>query len=117
MSGDQNPLLAGVIPIFEVFITGWETLKIKRPHLGHFINPGLDSAGKYYSRTDLTLSECVRSSHPVRVFPLIENFSVVNPSIRMTWIMNNWEKEWSDKAVGIIQGLVNIVWFHEIIYY
>jgi hypothetical protein len=64
-----------------------------------------------------TLSECVRSSHPVRVFPLIENFSVVNPSIRMTWIMNNWEKEWSDKAVGIIQGLVSIVWFHEIIYY
>jgi hypothetical protein len=51
------------------------------------------------------------------VFPLIENFSVVNPSIRMTWIMNNWEKEWSDKAVGIIQGLVNIVLFHEIIYY
>jgi len=35
----------------------------------------------------------------------------------MTWIINNWEKEWSDKAVGIIQGLVNIVWFHEIIYY
>jgi len=54
MSGDQTPLLAGVIPIFEVFITGWETLKIKRPHLARFINPGLESASKYYSRTDLT---------------------------------------------------------------
>ena len=60
-----------------------------------------------------TLLECVCSSHLVRVFPLIENFSVVNPLIRMTWIMNNWEKEWSDKAVSIIQGLVSIVWFHE----
>lgn len=54
MSGDQTPLLAGVIPIFEIFITGWEKLKTKRPHLAPFIEPGLASAGKYYSRTDLS---------------------------------------------------------------
>jgi hypothetical protein len=52
MSGDQTPLLAGVIPIFEIFITGWEKLKMKRPHLAPFIQPGLDSAGEYYSKTD-----------------------------------------------------------------
>jgi hypothetical protein len=54
MSGDQTPLLAGVIPIFEIFITGWEKLKMKRPLLAPFIQPGLDSAGKYYSRIDLS---------------------------------------------------------------
>ena len=54
MSGGETPLLAGVIPIFEIFITGWEKLKKKRPHLTPFIQPGLDSVGKYYSRTDLT---------------------------------------------------------------
>ena len=54
MSGDKTPLLAGVIPIFEIFITGWEKLTNKRPHLAPFIQPGLDSAGKYYKRTDLT---------------------------------------------------------------
>lgn len=26
----------------------------------------------------------------------------------MTWIMNNWEKEWSDNAVNVIQELVSI---------
>lgn len=52
MSGEHTPLLAGVIPVFEMFITGWETLKKKRPHLAPFIQPGLESAGKYYSRTD-----------------------------------------------------------------
>jgi hypothetical protein len=54
MSGDETPLLAGVIPTFEIFITGLEKLKNKRPHLAPFIQPGLDSASKYYSRTDLT---------------------------------------------------------------
>lgn len=54
MSGDQTPLLAGVIPVFEIFMTGWEKVMEKRPHLARFIQPGLDSARKYYSRMDLT---------------------------------------------------------------
>jgi hypothetical protein len=54
MSGDKTPLLAGVIPVFEIFISGWERLKQKRPYLGLFIEPGLAMAGKYYSRTDLS---------------------------------------------------------------
>jgi hypothetical protein len=45
-----------------------------------------------------------------RVLPLIDNyFSVINPSTRMSWIMNNWGKEWSDNAVKIVQELVSIV--------
>jgi hypothetical protein len=52
MSGEETPLLAGVIPIFEVFLAGWEKLKEKRPYLAPFIQPGLDSISKYYSRTD-----------------------------------------------------------------
>ena len=47
--------------------------------------------------------------HLVRVFPLANNFSVVNPSVQMSWIMHNWQKEWYDDAVNIIQGLVSIV--------
>jgi hypothetical protein len=54
MSGDQTPLLAGVILIFEIFITGWERVKNIQPHLAPFIQPGLDSAGKYHKRTYLT---------------------------------------------------------------
>lgn len=52
MSGDQTPLLAGVIPTFEIFITGLEKLKKIKPHLAPFIQPGLNSASEYYSRTD-----------------------------------------------------------------
>jgi hypothetical protein len=54
MSGDDTPLLAGVVPVFEIFITGWEKIKKKRPHLAPFVQPGLNKANQYYSRTDLT---------------------------------------------------------------
>jgi hypothetical protein len=54
LSGENTPLLAGVVPIFEIFITGWETLVKKRPHLARFIKPGLESAFKYYSRIDFS---------------------------------------------------------------
>lgn len=37
LSGENTPLLAGVIPVFEVFLTGWEKLKEKRCHLEPFI--------------------------------------------------------------------------------
>lgn len=37
-----------------------------------------------------------------------DNISVINPSIRMTWIMNNWEKKWVDNSVNIIKELVSI---------
>ncbi|KAF8805312.1 hypothetical protein BYT27DRAFT_7105218, partial [Phlegmacium glaucopus] len=52
LSGEKTPLLAGIIPVFEVFITGWEKLSTKWKHLACFIQPGLDRAYKYYSRTD-----------------------------------------------------------------
>ena len=46
----------------------------------------------------------------LRLLPLNVNyFSVLNPSIRMSWILKNWEKEWSDNAVNIIQELVSIL--------
>ena len=54
MSGEETPLLAGVIPSFEVFMTSWEKLKEIRLPLARFIQPGLDSAGKYYSRIDFS---------------------------------------------------------------
>jgi hypothetical protein len=54
LSGEETPLLAGVIPVFEAFITGWEELMKNHVHLAPFIRPGLDRLNKYYSKTDNT---------------------------------------------------------------
>jgi len=59
------------------------------------------------------LSECVRPVHQLvfRIYYPLMTLSVVNPSIRMSWIINNWEKEWSDGAVDTIKELVSFVSF------
>lgn len=46
------PVLAGTIPSFEMLMTQWETIKKDLPHLGPFIDMGLDKAYKYYKKMD-----------------------------------------------------------------
>jgi len=79
--GEQTPLLAGVIPVFEIFISGWEKLKKKRLHLVPFIQPvGLCVqilSGPTFRRH--IFSECVRPVHQlVFEFTPIMTLSVVN---------------------------------------
>lgn len=52
LSGEQTPLLAGVIPVFEIFLTRWEKIAEKKKHLAPYIQPGLDRAKEYYGRMD-----------------------------------------------------------------
>jgi hypothetical protein len=54
LAKEQTPVLAGVIPVFEIFMTKWEVLASKKPWLKPFINEGLKWAEKYYIRSDLT---------------------------------------------------------------
>ncbi len=54
MSGKQTPILAGAIPAFEMFMSGWEKAGEDHPHLTHLIQPGLDWASMYYGRMDRT---------------------------------------------------------------
>jgi hypothetical protein len=52
LSNDQTPVLAGVIPAFEIFLTKWEKLAVAKPHLKPWIDEGLLWATKYYRRFD-----------------------------------------------------------------
>ena len=54
MSKDKTPVLAGAIPSFERFMSRWERLAEKNPHLAPAINIGLNFATKYYKRMDDT---------------------------------------------------------------
>ena len=54
MSSETNPVLAGSIPAFEMFMTSWEYLAGKHPRLKPWIDIGLKWATTYYSRMDLT---------------------------------------------------------------
>jgi hypothetical protein len=54
MSSSRTPLLAAVIPSFELLMTKWETLGEKHPRLRRFTDEGLRWATKYYTRMDDT---------------------------------------------------------------
>jgi hypothetical protein len=78
MSVDANPILAGAIPAFEMFMTSWERLAAKHPRLKPWIDVGLDWATTYYSRMDLTTSYIIamgRCRVPHTFFVLTYNIS------------------------------------------
>ena len=54
MSEEGMPILSGAISAFKMFMTRWEQLGKKHPHLKPFIQLGLDWAYRYYSRMDHT---------------------------------------------------------------
>ena len=54
LSKDATPVLAGVIPAFEIFLTKWDKLVIAKPWLKPWIDVGLGWATKYYRRMDST---------------------------------------------------------------
>jgi hypothetical protein len=54
MSGESTPILCGTIPSFETFMTRWENIAQGHPRLERLVQPGLDSAYKYYGRMDRT---------------------------------------------------------------
>jgi hypothetical protein len=54
LTSERTPMLAGVLPCFEMLMTQWENLAKDMPKLKPYIQPGLDSAYKYYNRMDDT---------------------------------------------------------------
>ena len=59
LSKDKTPVLAGVIPVFEIFMTKRETLAAKRVWLKPFIDEELKWAKKYYVCLDNTTAYIV----------------------------------------------------------
>ena len=54
MSAERMPVLSGAIPAFEMFMTTWEQLGEKNPHLSRWTSVGVSWAVKYYERMDQT---------------------------------------------------------------
>jgi hypothetical protein len=64
VSKEETPVLAGVLPAFEIFITKWETLAKMKPWLKPWIDEDLFWANKYYLHMDQTnayvIAMCIR---------------------------------------------------------
>lgn len=54
LSKEETPVLAGVLPSFEIFLTKWEKLATVKLWLKPWIDEGLSWAYKHYNRMDQT---------------------------------------------------------------
>lgn len=54
MSKERMPVLAGTVPVFELFMSKWEAQGQRFPHLSRYTDEGLFWAYKYYKKMDLT---------------------------------------------------------------
>ena len=57
MSRESTPILCGVIPSFETFMSAWEKLQATKgafADLKAYVQPGLVCAYEYYGRMDRT---------------------------------------------------------------
>ncbi|KAJ8579537.1 hypothetical protein M405DRAFT_712174, partial [Rhizopogon salebrosus TDB-379] len=79
MSGESTPILSGVIPLFELFMSSWEKLARDHLRLKGIIQIGLDWASGYYKCMDCTRAYIIAM--------------MINPVIRLSWIKKHWDPE------------------------
>jgi hypothetical protein len=103
------PIWSDAIVTFELFMTKWEKLTKDHPKLKPIIQEGLELVYKYYNKMDNTRAYSM-SLQCVSKFLLTQRklilFAVLNPTICMSWIRQNWENKWIDMAKSNIQELV-----------
>lgn len=111
---EQTPVLAGVIPAFEIFLTKWEKLAVSKP----WIDEGLKWVTKYYCRLDSSDAYVIvmcKFHFTLKEYTLNNSWLVINPSIHFSWIEKNWEDEYKKVGMATIKTLVSIaslVWIH-----
>lgn len=110
VSGDKLPRLGLSVPYFELFMTGWEGLRDSQVRLKPWLNIGLKWALKYYSRMDDTTAHVIAMrtlSYHIFKNTNLANFStVVEPSIRMSWIEDHWGDDYIHTAKNTIFDMV-----------
>jgi hypothetical protein len=114
LNGENLPTISFALPYFEMFLTAWESLSHKHPHLKPWIDVGIEWAKTYYERMDLTRAYVVSMGKQIfyletELFLILSSVTmlVLNPSVRMSWIQNNWDEAYIKRAETIFKELVS----------
>jgi hypothetical protein len=112
MSSESMPVLSRAIINFEMFMTEWEKLGKQHRILRPWTQIGLRWATKYYIRMDDTevyvISMC-KFEHHCSAADADLNSTVLNPSIRFSWIEAQWEPKYIQSSREIILKRVSCV--------
>ncbi|KIK20175.1 hypothetical protein PISMIDRAFT_73321, partial [Pisolithus microcarpus 441] len=100
MSSESRPVLSKAVPAFETVILRWQALVKHTPHCGAIINARLDRAEQYYQQMGHMTAYCIAMCTCILFFILMmslrSSFTVVDPTIRLTWVDRHWGPKASD---------------------
>ncbi|KIK16439.1 hypothetical protein PISMIDRAFT_113345, partial [Pisolithus microcarpus 441] len=93
MSSESPPHLGSTVPCFELLMSAWETLGETDVCLRPWTDVGLKWAVEYYQQMDNT------RAYVISMF--------VDPTIRLSWIVNYWEDEYVASAERMLLQLMH----------
>ena len=110
-------MVSCAIIYFEMFMKDLETLGKKHELLRPWTSVALKWAYKYYRRMDdndvyvVTMCECLNITPATNSLTLTQP-TVLNPTIRYSWIEKHWEGEYPAMAKKMILNAVSTVSSH-----
>ncbi len=109
MSKEKTPVLAGVVPTFEVTMTALQCLGKQNPPLKRYTDVAVEYFKKYYSRVDNTPAYVIVMCSFL-LFALSYShsyiFPVLNPNVRLQWVEANWEQNYINTAINHVKDAV-----------
>ncbi|TFY55049.1 hypothetical protein EVJ58_g8494 [Rhodofomes roseus] len=90
LSGSSMPLLAEVVPLFELFMQDWEQQARMKPQYRRAIKGGLKLAAKHYKKMDDT------DAYVLAMF--------VHPLYRLEHIREHWDKDYIQDSEELIKS-------------
>jgi hypothetical protein len=119
MSGESLPSICYAVPCFELFMTAWEKLAKENPVWNHSLqwaSNGPQNTTSVWTIHALTLSLCVSSLQLSRECADFQLRIVVDPCRRMSWIDDQWDKDWANSAKTTVLKLVGLHNSHSVRY-
>lgn len=104
---------AYAIPSFELFMSNWEKLVTKQPHLKLFIKKGLHFAYIHYKKMDWTsvyvicMCKFFLPSQPVNSNSKWLSHVILNPKVKLNWIEKNWDDIYKSDAISNIKTIIS----------
>ena len=109
VSADKTPTLSVVIPTYEklLFLLGKLTKDL--PNLKHAINTSAAKLKEYLGKLLCMHSQCVREIHNKSINGS-NSFAGINPTIKLTWAEEHWERQCIEEARQMVQNAVSLLY-------
>ena len=109
LSAEKTPTLSIVLPMYEKLIVMLNDLKRKLPKLTHAISASVYKLNEYLGKSRKTKLYALAISEPPLLYGyyfLIPHVLAINPTIKLKWLEDHWERADYEKARQLVRASV-----------